>query len=99
MTAPDILNLGIRLAGALESAHRSGVVHGDLRPDDMLAHASGKPLIAHLGVVALAGPTVGNADDAARLAHAGAELLDGQPATRSKDIYARASALYTLFAG
>src|SRR5688500_11189319 len=34
MTGPDILGLGIRLAGALESAHRAEVVHGDLRPDD-----------------------------------------------------------------
>jgi serine/threonine protein kinase len=99
MTGPDILNLGIRLAGALESAHRSGVVHGDLRPDDMLVDAAGEPLISDFGVVSLVGPTVANADDPARLAHAAPELLDGQPPSPSTDIYALASALYTLFAG
>src|SRR4051794_16616569 len=99
MTGPDILNLGIRLSGALESAHRSGVVHGDLRPDDMLVDAAGEPLISDFGVVSLVGPTVANADDPARLAHAAPELLDGQPASPSTDIYALASALYTLFAG
>ncbi|MEY2462102.1 MAG: hypothetical protein QOH64_240 [Acidimicrobiaceae bacterium] len=99
MTGPDILSLGIRLAGALESAHRSGVVHGDLRPDDMLVDTAGEPLIADFGVVSLVGPTVANADSPGRLAHAAPELLDGQSPTPSTDIYALASALYTLFAG
>ena len=44
MTGPDILALGVRLAGALESLHRAGVVHGDLRPDDMMLTPDGEPL-------------------------------------------------------
>jgi serine/threonine protein kinase len=99
MTGPDILSLGVRLAGALESAHRSGVVHGDLRPDDMMLSLQGEPLLADFGVVTLVRPNAADVTDPAELAHVAPELLDGQPATPGSDLYSLASALYTLFAG
>src|SRR5437867_2574062 len=39
MTGPEVLKLGIRAAGALESVHRGGVVHGDLRGRSILLDA------------------------------------------------------------
>jgi serine/threonine protein kinase len=99
MTGPDILALGVRLAGALESAHRAGVVHGDLRPDDMMLSPQGEPLIADFGVVTVVRPNATDVTDPAELAHVAPELLEGLPATPSSDLYSLASALYTLFAG
>ena len=99
MTGPDILSLGVRLAGALESAHRAGVVHGDLRPDDMMLSPQGEPLLADFGVVTLVRPNAGDVTDPAELAHVAPELLDGNPASPSSDLYSLTSALYTLFAG
>jgi serine/threonine protein kinase len=99
MTGPDILALGVRLAGALESAHRADVVHGDLRPDDMMVTPQGEPLVADFGVVTLVRPNAADVTDPAELAHVAPELLDGQPASAQSDLYSLASALYTLFAG
>ena len=99
MTGPDILSLGVRLAGALESAHRAGVVHGDLRPDDMMLSPQGEPLVADFGVVTLVRPNAADVTDPAELAHVAPELLDGQPATPESDLYALCSALFTLFNG
>jgi len=99
MTGPDILSLGVRLAGALESAHRAGVVHGDLRPDDMMLSPQGEPLLADFGVVTLVRPNAADVTDPADLAHVAPELLDGNPATASSDLYSLTSALFTLFAG
>jgi hypothetical protein len=99
MTGPDILSLGVRLAGALESAHRAGVVHGDLRPDDMMISPQGEPLLADFGVVTLVRPNAADVTDPADLAHVAPELLDGEPASPSSDLYSLTSALYTLFAG
>jgi len=99
MTGPDILALGVRMAGALESAHRVGVVHGDLRPDDMMLSPTGEPMLADFGVVTLVRPNAGAVTDPADLAHVAPELLDGTPATPSSDIYSLTSAMYTLFAG
>jgi len=99
MTGPDVLALGVRLAGALESAHRAGVVHGDLRPDDMMLTPQGEPLLADFGLVTLVRPNAAGVTDPQELAHVAPELLDGQPASPSSDIYALGSALYTLLAG
>ncbi|MEY2453378.1 MAG: hypothetical protein QOD92_2952 [Acidimicrobiaceae bacterium] len=99
MTGPDILSLGVRLAGALESAHRAGVVHGDLRPDDMMISPQGEPLLADFGVVTLVRPNAADVTDPADLAHVAPELLDGEPASAGSDLYSLTSALYTLFAG
>lgn len=99
MTGPDILSLGVRLAGALESAHRAGVVHGDLRPDDMMLTPQGEPLLADFGVVTLVRPNAADVTDPADLAHVAPELLDGDPASPGSDLYSLTSALYTLFAG
>jgi tRNA A-37 threonylcarbamoyl transferase component Bud32 len=99
LQGPDILALGVRMAGALESAHRGGVTHGDLRPEDLMLTEEGDPLIADFGVVALTGTGVGNTDDPRRLTHAAPELLDGESPTPSTDVYALASALFQLFAG
>ena len=99
MTGPDILGLGVRLAGALESAHRAGVVHGDLRPDDMMVSSQGEPLLADFGVVTLVRPNAADVTDPADLAHVAPELLDGQSASARSDLYSLASALYALFAG
>jgi hypothetical protein len=99
MTGPDILSLGVRLAGALESAHRAGVVHGDLRPDDMMLTAQGEPLLADFGVVTLVRPNAADVTDPADLAHVAPELLDGEPASAGSDLYSLTSALFTLFYG
>ena len=99
MTGPDILGLGVRMAGALESAHRADVVHGDLRPADMMVSPQGEPLLADFGVVTLVRHDATDVADPVELAHVAPELLDGTPATPESDVYALASALYTLFAG
>ena len=99
MTGPDILSLGVRLAGALESAHRAGVVHGDLRPEDMMLSAQGEPMVADFGLVTLVRPNAANVTNPADLAHVAPELLDGQPASAESDVYALCSALFTLFNG
>jgi len=99
MTGPDVIALGVRLAGALESAHRAGVVHGDLRPDDMLLTADGEPLLSDFGLVTLIRSSAAGVTDPPELAHVAPELLDGQPASPASDVYALASTLYTLLAG
>src|SRR5882757_6199871 len=80
-------------------AHRAGVVHGDLRPDDMRISASGEPLLDAFGVAALVGPNRRDVTDPADLAHVAPELLEGEPASVASDLYSLASSLFALFAG
>lgn len=99
LSGPDILQLGIRLAGAMESAHRVGVLHGDVRPEDVLTSTYGDPLLSDFGLAALAAPPASSVTEPERLAHVAPELLDGARPNPSTDAYALGSTLFTLLAG
>src|SRR3954468_7965119 len=99
MTGPEVLKLGIRAAGALESVHRGGVVHGDLRGRSLLLDASGEPNVKDVGLVVLTGAGVTASGDPYDLGHVAPELLDGQPPTPATDQFALATTLYRLLAG
>jgi hypothetical protein len=99
LSGPDILQLGIRLAGALESAHRVGVLHGDIRPEDVLTSTYGDPLLTDFGLAALVAPPASAVTEPERLANVAPELLDGARPSPSTDVYALGSTLFTLLAG
>jgi hypothetical protein len=78
--------LGARLADALASAHRHGVLHLDVKPDNVLLTADGEPLLADFGIACLA-------DDAAPVAgtpgFVAPEVLAGAASARS-DVFSLA---------
>lgn len=99
MTGPDVLRIGVRASGALESAHRGGVVHGDLRADNIVLTDTGEPLVGDLGLVTLTGVAATQTTDPRRLAHVAPEILDGRLPTPASDQYSLAATLYHLLAG
>jgi len=50
LTAPEVLNVGIRVASALESAHRAGIVHRDVKPANILLTDYGSPVLTDFGI-------------------------------------------------
>ena len=42
---PDAVNIGVKIAGALESAHRLGLLHRKLKPQDLFVSPFGEPLL------------------------------------------------------
>lgn len=99
LDGPGVLALGIRIAGALESAHRRDVVHGDLRPEDVRIDGDGEPEVADFGIAMVTGVGPDRATDAQRLAHAAPEQLQTHVPTPASDVYALGSVLYALLAG
>jgi serine/threonine protein kinase len=95
----EVTAIGIKLAGALETAHRAGVVHCAVRPGNVLVTEWGEPALAGF-------------DEAVRLdvldrrpplhqltAHTAPEVLEGGRPTTASDVYGLASTLYELAAG
>ncbi|MEY2404288.1 MAG: hypothetical protein QOD38_1839 [Acidimicrobiaceae bacterium] len=99
MTGPEVLRLGVRTAGALESAHRGGVLHGDLRAANIVLGENGEPGVADVGLATLIGSSVATADEPSDLEHASPEQLEGQYLTPASDQYSLAATLYRLLAG
>jgi hypothetical protein len=85
------------LAGALSYAHRQGVVHGDLKPANILLTPSGRVKLSDFGVATWEGSS-----DWARVGTPGyvaPEVVEGgQPDERS-DVYALGRVLYEALTG
>jgi len=100
--------IGSNLLQALEHAHKNGVIHRDVKPDNIfIHHAEGQKPIAKLldfGIMA----AVSEFADKTRLTaggfagtytHAAPEQLQGAPPSPAMDIYAVGMVLYQLLAG
>jgi serine/threonine-protein kinase PknK len=94
------IEVGSRLADALEAAHDLGVRHGSIKPENVLFTPSGDPALADFGATTVPeGSAIAPALLAARRPHAAPEVLDGRPRQPASDIYALGSCLFTALAG
>lgn len=50
LSVRDRVGLVVRVAAAVASAHRAGVVHRDLKPSNILVHGNGEPKVIDFGV-------------------------------------------------
>jgi len=46
----EVLTIGVRMAGALESAHHAGLIHRDVKPSNILTTTFGAPVLADFGI-------------------------------------------------
>ena len=99
MSVRDVVATGIKLAGALETLHRAGVLHCDVRPRTVLVSEWGEPVLGgfdeSVDLDALqARPPMHNLTP-----HTAPELLEGSEPSPASDVYGLASTLYELAAG
>ncbi|MEU4228524.1 protein kinase [Nonomuraea sp. NPDC026600] len=100
LRVPDVLRAGVKLAGALAAVHEAGVLHGDIKPQNILISRYGEPAVADFGVARVVDSSeISATAQAFTPLHAAPEVLTGQPHSASSDIYSLGSTLYHLLAG
>jgi len=93
------LHIGVVVAGALQTAHRAGIVHGDLSPDRLVFGARGDALVAEIGLAEFGTfPGLGALNNPVRY-HAPPEVLERTGVTPASDTYALATTVYALLSG
>jgi serine/threonine protein kinase len=97
----DVLRIGVQLAGALATVHGAGILHRDVKPQNVLVSRYGTPVLADFGVAqfesAMSGGTLGT--QAFTPQHTAPEVLEGRPPSPASDVYSLGSTLYHLIVG
>lgn len=100
LSVREVLTIGVKLAGALHLAHRTGILHRDVKPANILVTAYGEPQLTDFGISRVTGgfeTTAGTV--AGSPAYTAPEVLSGQPPTVASDVYSLAVTLYCLLTG
>jgi len=90
----ETLRVGIQIAGAVETAHRAGILHRDIKPANILVTEYGRPSLTDFGI-----STVGGEGEALGMSIPWSPpevLADPTRSSPASDVYSLAATLYTL---
>jgi eukaryotic-like serine/threonine-protein kinase len=104
----EALNLGKQLASGLETAHREGVIHRDLKPGNLRVTPDGRLKILDFGLAfllqtdtetAVTATLTNSYSDAGTLPYMAPEQVKGQKTDARTDVWAAGAVLYEMSTG
>jgi serine/threonine protein kinase/N-acetylneuraminic acid mutarotase len=97
---PEAVRIGVKLCGALETAHLSGTLHRDIKPANILVNDYGEPQLTDFGTAHVPGGYETAAGlFSGTIDYLAPEIMTGEPATVTSDVYSLGATLYALIAG
>ena len=103
-TVREAVSVVVHVAGALEAAHRKGLVHRDIKPANILFDAKGVPRLADLGIAKVSGGETTTITSTGMVMGTPAymspeQMIDSSTVDARSDIYSLGLVLYEMLAG
>ncbi|MBF6178981.1 serine/threonine-protein kinase [Nocardia otitidiscaviarum] len=96
----DTVRVGVKLAGAIESAHRAHVLHRDVKPANVLLSRYGEPQLTDFGIARIPGGfRTSTSMITGSPAFTAPEVLKGEEPTVRSDVYGLGATLFALLTG
>ena len=97
----ELLSLSVRVGGALATAHHHGVIHGDVKPQNVLKSEFGFPALGDFGIATLRNRLSERAATGLSAHYAAPELIESGPTASgtTADQYSLAATIFTLATG
>ncbi len=96
----EVLRLGVKMAGALETAHRAGILHRDVKPANILLTDYGEPALTDFGIAHITdGFKTATGTVTGSPAFTAPEVLGGEPPSPASDVYGLGATLFSALTG
>ena len=96
----EVLSIGVRMSGALESAHHAGLIHRDVKPSNILVTTFGAPVLADFGISSSLVRQGADEMLAMSVPWSAPEVVAEQTAgTVSSEVWSLGATIYSLLAG
>jgi len=93
-------NIAIKLARAAAALHRAGIIHRDIKPDNVILESGGSLKLIDLGVVRIPGLEDFPPEDVpGTVAYMAPEMFAGEPGNEATDLYALGVTMFRVFTG
>jgi len=96
------VEMGVQICDALKYAHANGIIHRDIKPQNVLFTADGRVKVADFGIARVVGPSGGltaPGEVIGSVYYISPEQARGERATERSDLYSAGAVLYEALTG